>query len=771
MSRNIFDIRLLTAVFLFLTSLVTQAGTITVNSTSDAATNDGLCTLREAIIAANTNIASGAAAGECAAGGAAPVTINFNVTGAGCVGNPAVCTIAPGSALPEITTAVLIDGYTQPTSAPAASPNTLAIGNDAVLLIEIDGTNAGGKVLKISGNNASGSTIRGLVINRSQVAISLGASAASSNNKVIGNFIGSTLAGSFMPSGQQVWIAIEILSGGSNQIGSAAPADRNLIVGLGGPTNEGLVHLGGSGANAVAGNYIGTNAAGTVGLQNTPSGAGEGVTVASPGNIIGVGNVIATLFTGILLTADGNTIWGNLIGTDATGTTPLFGGGSNIAIGGGFGVAANNTIGGTGPGQENVLSGGWIGIDLLDVGAGWLIQNNKIGTDKAGTTAIPNDCGIRIGSIGGGTGGGTGSGTIGGSNQGSLVNVIAFNRTQGVAVGDGTWEISNNSIHSNGGLGITLGSCDSATPPTPNDLGDADTGPNGLQNYPVLTSVTEGSGVSTISGTLNSTANTTFQIEFYTNVVCHPSGYGEGQKPLGSHLVTTDGSGNVAFGPVTFNTVVGQQVYTATATPVSIAGEPVGTSEFSKCITAPAAAPPPTIAKNFGAATIVQSDTTTLNFTITNQAQGNGGLSGVAFTDVLPSGLLVGTPNGLNGSCGGGTITASAGTSSVSLSGGALAAGGSCSFSVNVIALLRGTMNNSVRVSSNEGGAGNTANATMNVVAGPGITKTFAASSIPLNGSTTLRFVLGNGNNTNLGFVDTLPAGLVVSTPNGLTGS
>ena len=44
------------------------ANTITVTSAADTTANDGVCTLREAIIAANTNTASGAMAGECAAG-------------------------------------------------------------------------------------------------------------------------------------------------------------------------------------------------------------------------------------------------------------------------------------------------------------------------------------------------------------------------------------------------------------------------------------------------------------------------------------------------------------------------------------------------------------------------------------------------------------------------------------------------------------------------------------------------------------------------------
>src|SRR5262249_10496821 len=151
---------------------------------------------------------------------------------------------------------------------------------------------------------------------------------------------------------------------------------------------------------------------------------------------------------------------------------------------------------------------------------------------------------------------------------------------------------------------------------------------------------------------------------------------------------------------------------------------------------------------------------------------------GVAFIDALTAGLVVATPNGLSGTCGSGTITAVAGSDSVSLSGGTLAVNGSCTFSVNVTATSAGVKNNTVSVTSAEAGAGNTANATVTVsspVTAPTIAKTFGASSIVLNGTTTLTFALSNPGATttlnNVSFTDTLPAGLLVATPNGLSGS
>ena len=184
-------------------------------------------------------------------------------------------------------------------------------------------------------------------------------------------------------------------------------------------------------------------------------------------------------------------------------------------------------------------------------------------------------------------------------------------------------------------------------------------------------------------------------------------------------------------------------------------------------------ASPPSITKAFGAASIPLNGTTSLTFTINNPNTGVT-LNGIAFTDSLPAGLVVATPNALNNTCGG-TATAVAGSGSISLSAGTLAASASCTVSVNVQGTTAGVKNNSVQVTSTEGGTGNTSNASITVVGAPTIQKAFGAASIPLNGSTSLSFTITNPNTTTsltgVGFSDTLPAGLVISTPNGLTGS
>src|SRR5207244_5576206 len=116
-------------------------------------------------------------------------------------------------------------------------------------------------------------------------------------------------------------------------------------------------------------------------------------------------------------------------------------------------------------------------------------------------------------------------------------------------------------------------------------------------------------------------------------------------------------------------------------------------------------------------------------------------------------------------------ITAVAGSGSISLSGGTLtaspAAGSSCTFSVKVTGTSAGVKNNSVQVTSTEGGTGNTSNASLTVVAPPTISKAFGAGSIPLNGSTSLSFTITNPNTASalsgVAFTDNLPSGVVVA--------
>ena len=202
-----------------------------------------------------------------------------------------------------------------------------------------------------------------------------------------------------------------------------------------------------------------------------------------------------------------------------------------------------------------------------------IVKGNFIGTRVDGTTALPNNVrGIEISES-------SRENVIGGIEPGAA-NTIAFNRGSGVAVsrqGSSSSSSKNvirgNRIHSNGVLGIDL----DANQVTLNDPGDGDAGSNGLQNYPEIITVTTGA-VTTIQGTFNSTANRIFNVDFYANSSCDPSGFGQGASFIGSSIVTTDASGNSSFNVQLPVSVSAGSILTATAT------DPEGnTSEFSLC--------------------------------------------------------------------------------------------------------------------------------------------------------------------------------------------
>jgi len=181
--------------------------------------------------------------------------------------------------------------------------------------------------------------------------------------------------------------------------------------------------------------------------------------------------------------------------------------------------------------------------------------------------------------------------------------------------------------------------------------------------------------------------------------------------------------------------------------------------------------PAPAIAKSFSSP-IVKGSNSTLSFTITNTAAGNQALTGIAFTDVLPAGLSIADSSTTQCS---GTLTTTAATRTIALTGGSLAAGGSCTFNVTVAGTTQGQYDNVTGyISSTQSGAStNYATASLTVIAPPAIAKSFSPTSIFTGNTSTLSFTITNPNSSNslsgIGFTDTLPAGL--SAPNGTTSS
>ncbi|HZI87169.1 MAG TPA: carboxypeptidase regulatory-like domain-containing protein, partial [Pyrinomonadaceae bacterium] len=492
--------------------------TFTVTNTNDT----GAGSLRDAIGLANQN--------------PGPDVINFNV------GQGGAQTITPLTALPTITGPVTIDGTTQP-------------GFAGTPIIQLNGSSvpSGTNGLLLTGGS---STVRGLVINRMAGSGDAIEFQTNGGNIVEGNYIGTDLTGNTaLPNGNAVFIN----GPPNNRIGGTVAAARNLLSGNGraGIAMSALSSTG----NVVQGNFIGTNAAGTADLGNTTNGVFQsqasstiGGTVAGARNIISGNSNPGIVFNG----SSGNLVEGNFIGTDVTGTI-----GFGVSQGGVQVISgADNTFGGATTEARNIVSGnGGHGFQIRQLGAdGNLVQGNFIGTQIDGSSPLGNN--------------GDGIAVESSSNDnGVLDNVIAFNNDDGVAIVSGTGNvIIFNSMFQNTESGIDL----LGNGATPNDAGDVDTGPNDLQNFPVLTSAISGSTITIIQGTLNSTANSTFIIQFFSNPNC--AAIGQGQTFLGSTIVDTDGAGNASFSAPVAASLTASELVTATATDPNN-----NTSEISAC--------------------------------------------------------------------------------------------------------------------------------------------------------------------------------------------
>ena len=230
------------------------------------------------------------------------------------------------------------------------------------------------------------------------------------------------------------------------------------------------------------------------------------------------------------------------------------------------------------------------GIAVGPQGTIWFteIGGSKIGriSGLAGTLSLPNGVGVLVAN-------GATSNSIGSIAPGAG-NVIAHNSSDGVAVVDATSTgnaVRGNEIFANGGLGIDLG----GDGVTANDhLGHV--GPNDYQDFPALNFV--GGGASTNPrGILNARPNTTYTIDFYASSQADPTGYGEGQRYLGTTLVTTDATGRAVIS-ATFGVATSYSDWvTATAT------DPAGnTSEFGQDLLTDA---PPTVSITTPATAVV----------------------------------------------------------------------------------------------------------------------------------------------------------------------
>jgi hypothetical protein len=413
---------------------------IIVTGTGDVNSTDGVVTLREAMTSINNGASLNA---DVTASGIYGVgdTITFNIPGAG------VQTITPSSPLPTVVKPVNINGYSQA----GAVQNTSITTDNAVLRIEIDGSNAGllasGLVL---GAGSDGSVVSGLVINRFGGS---GIQVQSDGNLIIGNFLGTTATGDAGLSTTGSF-GIDVNNSYRTTIGGATPAARNVIGG-----NSDGIHL-------------------NTGSQNT-------------------------------------LIQGNFIGVGVDGVTPIGNRLHGVALSGNGGLGVQgNQIGGTAAGAGNFIA-----------------NSGSAGVAVFGDVISPRH--------------NTGNTILGNSIYNNGLNNPTT--TPGIDLVTATTYSTDDGV-------------------TPNDLGDDDTGPNLLQNAPVISRVASDGVNTTIVGALNSHSNTGYRIEFFSSVLPSGTGSGEGQTFLGFADVLTDSSGQGNFHAVLPTAVLSGHVVTATAT-------------------------------------------------------------------------------------------------------------------------------------------------------------------------------------------------------------
>jgi titin len=299
---------------------------------------------------------------------AGPNTITFDLQGS--------TTIMPTSPLPRIVNDVIIDGFTQP-------------GYAGHPLVVLDGSNAGNSNSYGGGTpglnlfTGGTGTIRGLAIDN-WTGPGILVLEAGDPEVISGNYIGTDASGKTAAGNG---IGIDLFGSAHDTIGGTVASAGNLIV----------------------------------------NNHKWGVVLAQAFNSQIVDNVISgNTLDGILIQGSGNSVQGNLIGTDPTGST---------ALGNGIGVAIempSNTIGGSTAAARNIISGNTnCGVELLalastgEAGNDNLIEGNYIGTNANGNAAVPNYDGVVIGESFGSTVGGTLAGAG---------NLISGNTNYGVAI-------------------------------------------------------------------------------------------------------------------------------------------------------------------------------------------------------------------------------------------------------------------------------------------------------------------------------------------------
>lgn len=481
-----------------------------------------------------------------AAPGADPATIRFAIPGVG----PA--TIRPLSPLDPITRPVFIEARS-------------AVGGPTVRL---DGSSAGlgANGLVVTGG---GSVVAGLIVTGfSGAGIVLGGAGGS---YVESCYVGlDPGTGDLAPTTAANGIGILIAAASDQTIGG--PEGRgNVIAG-----NRGAGVLiasatpGDSANDAVVGNWIGTDPAGTVGIGNGQDGI---VFSGATDGRIG-GNVVAgNLWSGIVLKAGatGNRVEGNIIGLAPDGISTLGNRRDGVLVD----AAPENTIGGRGDLGNRISANGNSGIRARGDSTGLTVQGNWIGVDPTGL--------LRLGNQGDGVTLATGGALIGGP-EAADGNTIAFNGQGTTGAGVqlvGTVRrnaILSNRIFGNAGLGINLGNGPTPYHSPPQAPPEQAVGPNDWANYPSLFIAFTDGVMTTANGSLRGMPGRDYTVQFFWTNSPDSSGFGEGERYLGQASVKTNTDGVAVFALPFDSDAVGGFL-TATAT-----DEDGNTSEFAMTV-------------------------------------------------------------------------------------------------------------------------------------------------------------------------------------------
>jgi hypothetical protein len=309
------------------------------------------------------------------------------------------------------------------------STGTVVQGN--LIGTDVTGSHALGNVLGVLvDTSSSDSTIGGGTAGAGNVIsgnTSTGIELDGDSNLVSGNLIGTDATGTQAlgnPTG------VVLANSANNTVGGTTTADRNVISGSGqgGATANVLVIAGTT--NLIEGNFIGTDVTGSARPAGSGAGDVNGVLISggtgnTVGGTAGAGNLISGMVGtgGVAVAIQGNAahtvVQGNFIGTDVSGTQ-LIGNRAGIVL---APTVSGTTIGGTTAGAGNVVSGSST-VGIQADGSGTLVQGNKVGTDFAGTLALPNATGMIV----------AGAVTVGGIAA-TAGNLISGNTQVGLQLG------------------------------------------------------------------------------------------------------------------------------------------------------------------------------------------------------------------------------------------------------------------------------------------------------------------------------------------------